>query len=117
MLKSVLFTCEICGRIYNNEEACTKCENGHVIPKSIGKYEYSCFSEIVEWPHRGTKKNPLTETTKRLVPESIQIKFSDGLYRTYKLYGSGEGFKATRTRRKQVKEESVCPAEDPMSKL
>lgn len=101
MIKSILFACEKCGRVYSNEEACQKCEEGHLTPKTFGKCEYSCFRDATLWPHEGTKKHPLTETTKNLVPESIQIKFSDGLYRTYHLYGSGEGFKALRTKKEK----------------
>lgn len=93
MIKNVIFTCEKCGRVYNNEEACQKCEQGHLIPVSFGKYEYSGFHEVTMIPHKGTKKHPLTETTKMLAPDWIQIKFSDGLYRTYNLYGTGDGFK------------------------
>ena len=101
MIKNIVFTCEKCGRIYSNEESCLKCEQNHLVPKSIGKYEYSCFSDAALWPHRGTKKNPLTETTQQFVPESIQIKFNDGLYRTYHLYGSGEGFSPLANRKKK----------------
>ena len=70
------YKCDHCDKEFDTAEECTACENSHVIPVKILKYEYSGLASL----------EALTEMAlgiKVQYPGSVIVKMSDGTKKTY----------------------------------
>ncbi len=50
MLTLTKYKCEICGKLYNDEDSATECEYRHNIPEKVGSPEYQKFGSNSSYP-------------------------------------------------------------------